>query len=80
MMPSGRHADKRYLLCTVDDTYPMYVKWCKENGKKAMSKRTFCKGKPSNVYHLSKTPDSECMYEKCQHIQLIKLQLLKSKV
>ena len=45
-----------------------------------MSKRTFSKGKPSNVYHLSRTPDSECLCEKCQNIKLIELQLIKCNV
>ena len=44
-----------------------------------MSSRTFTRSKPSNVYHLPDTPDSECLCEKCQNIKLIKLQLLKNK-
>ena len=79
-MPTSKHANKRFMMRTLEDSYPIYVKWCRENKKKPMSSRTFARCRPGNVRCIANTPDAECLCEKCRNFTLLKVVLLRCKV
>ena len=70
-VPTARHCNRRFLLNTLEETYAIYTKKCKEMDKKPMSFSAFNEMRPKFIYTIGQTPNRACVCEVCENGRLV---------
>lgn len=79
-LPGVKYTGKRYMTKTIEEAYDVYKDQCILEGKKHVSKSTFFRLRPEEIFHMAKTPDRQCICESCENFRLLRYALKRANI